>query len=242
MICGANWRWLISLQTRAWNKQCPVAGDRCYHSPAGLWGTGAHFTANTQAHSEPRSLRNARAHFCVWRKEWFCFHTKPHGTSSGRTDVHGPRRAADRRRAGRQRRRGGEFTGSFLAGDCTLPCGQILSVDPTGLEFPRKGKEKRKKKPQEADRGQRWSATTGIEPQNGDSEHTTRAKDRGESVGYWCRQRRERCERCAFIFFSKSRDNRHWLDLPISLCNPAASQLKLQKMLSICFAGHHSIQ
>lgn len=27
-----------------------------------------------------------------------------------------------------------------------LPCGQILSVDPTGLEFPRKGKEKRKKK------------------------------------------------------------------------------------------------
>lgn len=46
---------------------------------------------------------------------------------------------------------GGEFTGSFLAGDCTLPCGQILSVDPTGLEFPRKGKEKRKKNPQEAD-------------------------------------------------------------------------------------------
>lgn len=32
-------------------------------------------------------------------------------------------------------------------GKCTLPCGQILSVDPTGLEFPSKGKEKRKKNP-----------------------------------------------------------------------------------------------
>lgn len=40
---------------------------------------------------------------------------------------------------------GDEFTGSFLAGDCTLPCRQILSVDPTGLEFPRKGIEKRER-------------------------------------------------------------------------------------------------
>lgn len=83
---------------------------------------------------------------------------------------------------------GGEFTpperGSLLAGNCTLPCGQILSVDPTGLEFPRKGKEKRKKKPQEADRGQCGSATTGIEPQICDSEHTTRAKDGGGTLWY----------------------------------------------------------
>lgn len=175
MICGANWRWLISLQTRAWNKQCLIAGDRCYHSPAGLRGAGL---ALLPTHG---FLLNTEKCACVLlrmteRITLFCF---LHKATRYKQRVHG--RARPPRRAGQLT--GGEVTpperGSFLAGNCTLPCGQILSVDPTGLEFPRKGKEKRnkKKKPQEADRGQRGSTTTGIESQTGASE-----RQRGEFV------------------------------------------------------------
>lgn len=134
---------------------------------------------------------------------------------------------------GRARPRAGQLTGgeftpperrSFLAGNCTLPCGQILSVDPTGLEFPRKGKEKREKKPQEADRSQRGSELLELNPKSVTVNTSAGLKTKGRVCGTDVDNAGKGVNNVLLFFFSKSTHNRHWRDFPSSLCNPPVSK------------------